>query len=112
MIELRDVTKQFQTKQHTVTALDKVSLKIEKGDIFGIIGYSGAGKSTLLRMVNGLEKPNEGDVIVAGKRIKDLTENELNQLRKKIGMLFQQFSLLNKNCISKYCPSFGLVKKE
>ena len=81
MIELRDVTKQFQTKQHTVIALDKVSLKIEKGDIFGIIGYSGAGKSTLLRMVNGLEKPNEGDVIVAGKRIKDLTENELNQLR-------------------------------
>ena len=53
MIELRDVTKQFQTKQHTVIALDKVSLKIEKGDIFGIIGYSGAGKSTLLRMVNG-----------------------------------------------------------
>lgn len=99
MIELRDVTKQFQTKQHTVTALDKVSLKIEKGDIFGIIGYSGAGKSTLLRMVNGLEKPNEGDVIVAGKRIKDLTENELNQLRKKIGMVFQQFSLLETRTV-------------
>lgn len=99
MIELRDVTKQFQTKQHTVTALDKVSLKIEKGDIFGIIGYSGAGKSTLLRMVNGLEKPNGGDVIVAGKRIKDLTENELNQLRKKIGMVFQQFSLLETRTV-------------
>ena len=99
MIELRDVTKQFQTKQHTVTALDKVSLKIEKGDIFGIIGYSGAGKSTLLRMVNGLEKPNEGDVIVAGKLIKDLTENELNQLRKKIGMVFQQFSLLETRTV-------------
>ena len=99
MIELRDVTKQFQTKQHTVIALDKVSLKIEKGDIFGIIGYSGAGKSTLLRMVNGLEKPNEGDVIVAGKRIKDLTENELNQLRKKIGMVFQQFSLLETRTV-------------
>ena len=93
MIELRDVTKQFQTKQHTVIALDKVSLKIEKGDIFGIIGYSGAGKSTLLRMVNGLEKPNEGDVIVAGKRIKDLTENELNQLRKKIRNVFQNIAL-------------------
>ena len=99
MIELRDVTKQFQTKQHTVTALDKVSLKIEKGDIFGIIGYSGAGKSTLLRMVNGLEKPNEGDVIVASKLIKDLTENELNQLRKKIGMVFQQFSLLETRTV-------------
>ena len=99
MIELRDVTKQFQTKQHTVIALDKVSLKIEKGDIFGIIGYSGAGKSTLLRMVNGLEKPNGGDVIVAGKRIKDLTENELNQLRKKIGMVFQQFSLLETRTV-------------
>lgn len=99
MIELRDVTKQFQTKQHTVIALDKVSLKIEKGDIFGIIGYSGAGKSTLLRMVNGLEKPNEGDVIVAGKLIKDLTENELNQLRKKIGMVFQQFSLLETRTV-------------
>lgn len=99
MIELRGVTKQFQTKQNTVTALDKISLIIEKGDIFGIIGYSGAGKSTLLRMVNGLEKPNEGDVIVAGKRIKDLTENELNQLRKKIGMVFQQFSLLETRTV-------------
>ena len=99
MIELRGVTKQFQTKQNTVTALDKISLRIEKGDIFGIIGYSGAGKSTLLRMVNGLEKPNEGDVIVAGKRIKDLTENELNQLRKKIGMVFQQFSLLETRTV-------------
>lgn len=99
MIELRGVTKQFQTKQNMVTALDKVSLRIEKGDIFGIIGYSGAGKSTLLRMVNGLEKPNEGDVIVAGKLIKDLTENELNQLRKKIGMVFQQFSLLETRTV-------------
>lgn len=88
MTELRGVTKQFQTKQNMVTALDKVSLRIEKGDIFGIIGYSGAGKSTLLRMVNGLEQPNKGDVIVAGKQIKDLTERELNQLRKKLEWYF------------------------
>ena len=99
MIELRGVTKQFQTKQNMVTALDKVSLRIEKGDIFGIIGYSGAGKSTLLRMVNGLEQPNEGDVTVAGKQIKDLTERELNQLRKKIGMVFQEFSLLETRTV-------------
>ena len=76
-----------------------MSLKVEKGDIFGIVGYSGAGKSTLLRLVNLLEKPDSGSVKLEGEEIIGLSEGELNKLRKNIGMVFQQFNLLETQTV-------------
>lgn len=99
MIEFINVCKNFKIKQQEVKALADVSLKIEKGDIFGVIGFSGAGKSTLLRMVNSLEKPTSGLVKVAGENINDLSFTNLRQVRKKIGMVFQQFNLLNSKSV-------------
>ena len=66
---LKDVSKKFKTKQGTIIAVDDVNLDIKQGEIFGIIGYSGAGKSTLIRLLNGLEKPTAGQIIVNGKEI-------------------------------------------
>ena len=88
MIEISNVKKVFKNKKTEVHALKDVSLKVEKGDIFGIVGYSGAGKSTLLRLVNLLEKPDSGSVKIKGKEIVYLSERELNKLRKNIGMVF------------------------
>ncbi|MBM6615734.1 methionine ABC transporter ATP-binding protein [Desemzia sp. RIT804] len=94
MINLSNVTKRFDTKQGTLTAVDNVNLSIDKGEIYGIIGYSGAGKSTLVRMFNGLEKPTEGDVSLGNSIISKLTGKDLRQKRQKIGMIFQHFNLL------------------
>lgn len=76
-----------------------MSFEIEKGDIYGVIGYSGAGKSTLIRMVNALETPTSGNVWVEGKDIGTLNQKELRNLRKGIGMIFQQFNLLESKTI-------------
>lgn len=94
MISLNNVTKQFKAKSGTITAVDNVSLNIKEGEIFGIIGYSGAGKSTLVRMLNGLEKPSQGSVIVAGKEISKIKGSNLRKARQEIGMIFQHFNLL------------------
>ena len=99
MIEISNVKKVFKNKKVEVHALKDVSLKVEKGDIFGIVGYSGAGKSTLLRLVNLLEKPDDGSVKLEGKEIVGLSERELNKLRKNIGMVFQQFNLLETQTV-------------
>mgnify|MGYP000912150689 FL=1 len=99
MIEISNVKKVFKNKKVKVHALKDVSLKVEKGDIFGIVGYSGAGKSTLLRLVNLLEKPDSGSVKLEGKEIIGLSEGELNELRKNIGMVFQQFNLLETQTV-------------
>lgn len=99
MIQFIDVCKNFKIKKQEVKALNNVSLEIEKGDIFGVIGFSGAGKSTLLRMVNLLEKPTSGFVKVDGVDINDLPFFELRQVRKGIGMVFQQFNLLNSKSV-------------
>lgn len=99
MIEFRHVVKEFKQKKQIVTALNDVSLKVEKGDIFGVIGYSGAGKSTLLRMVNGLEEPTTGQVLVKGKDLKALTASELSQAKKKVSMIFQHFNLLESRTV-------------
>jgi len=80
---------------HDVMALDQVSLKVEKGEIFGIIGLSGAGKSTLIRCINMLEKPTSGSIIVDGEVITSLDKKDLRHARQKIGMIFQQFNLLS-----------------
>lgn len=99
MIELRHINKEFVVKKQQVQALQDVSLTINDGDIFGIIGFSGAGKSTLLRMVNALETPTSGDVLIDGVNINALSHNELRQVRKGIGMVFQSFNLLNSKTV-------------
>jgi len=99
MICFEHVSKTFQTKNGPFDALKDVSFEIEKGDIYGVIGYSGAGKSTLIRMVNALETPTSGNVWVEGKDIGTLNQKELRNLRKGIGMIFQQFNLLESKTI-------------
>jgi D-methionine transport system ATP-binding protein len=94
MIEVKDVTKIFKTKDGELTAVDHVSLSVQKGEIFGIIGYSGAGKSTLIRLLNGLEKPTSGSVTVNGLEISSIKGKELRKARQKISMIFQHFNLL------------------
>lgn len=99
MIRFEHVSKTFQSKNGPFDALKDVSFEIEKGDIYGVIGYSGAGKSTLIRMVNALETPTSGNVWVEGKDIGTLNQKELRNLRKGIGMIFQQFNLLESKTI-------------
>lgn len=99
MIQFMDISKTFQTKKDTIHALNHVSLTIDDGDVFGIIGFSGAGKSTLLRMVNVLEVPTTGHVEIDGKNIDALSHKELRGVRKKIGMVFQQFNLLESKSV-------------
>ncbi|WP_301860611.1 methionine ABC transporter ATP-binding protein [uncultured Megasphaera sp.] len=99
MIKFLDVSKSFSGKGETVHALQHVSFTIEDGDIFGVIGFSGAGKSTLLRMVNALEKPTDGHVEIDGQNIDTLSHSELRKVRKKIGMVFQQFNLLESKSV-------------
>ena len=99
MIELINVNKEFISNKAKIKALKGINLRVEKGDIFGVIGFSGAGKSTLLRLVNSLETATEGDVIVNGQNLKELNSSELRQLRKKIGMIFQHFNLLESKTV-------------
>ncbi|KGR75117.1 methionine ABC transporter ATP-binding protein [Ureibacillus sinduriensis] len=94
MIELKDISKIYKTKNGEITAVKDVSLSINKGEIFGIIGYSGAGKSTMIRLLNGLEKPTTGTVEVNGQQISSITGTQLRQARQKISMIFQHFNLL------------------
>ncbi len=101
MIELRGVTKKYTVKGGDVTALDRVSLSIDDGEVFGIIGFSGAGKSTLVRCINLLERPDTGAVVVGGKDLCSLGRRELDAARRKIGMIFQQFNLLEQRTVEK-----------
>jgi D-methionine transport system ATP-binding protein len=94
LIQLRDVKKSFDVKKQTIHAVDGVSLTVDKGDIYGIVGYSGAGKSTLVRLLNGLELATSGSVIVDGQNIGILKNKELRDFRKNVGMIFQHFNLL------------------
>ncbi|WP_062354562.1 methionine ABC transporter ATP-binding protein [Bacillus kwashiorkori] len=94
MITINNVKKYFETKAGKITAVDEVNLQIKEGEIFGVIGYSGAGKSTLIRLLNGLEVPSEGSVIVAGKEISKIQGEKLRRARQEIGMIFQHFNLL------------------
>ncbi|WP_010631388.1 methionine ABC transporter ATP-binding protein [Sporolactobacillus vineae] len=94
MIELEHVKKTYQTDTGPVEALTDVSININSGEIFGVIGYSGAGKSTLIRLINLLERPTSGLVKVDGQTMTELSEKELREARKQIGMIFQHFNLL------------------
>ena len=90
MIEFKHLSKRFSSASGMIDALQDVNLSIADGDIFGVIGFSGAGKSTLLRMVNRLEDPTEGEVLINGVNILAQSHDELRRMRKKIGMVFQQ----------------------
>ncbi|MFJ8236799.1 methionine ABC transporter ATP-binding protein [Ureibacillus sp. NPDC094379] len=94
MIQLKNVSKIYRTKNGEIPAVNDVNLSINKGEIFGIIGYSGAGKSTLIRLLNGLEKPTDGTVEVNGQLISSISGNKLRVARQKISMIFQHFNLL------------------
>ncbi|MGO2083535.1 methionine ABC transporter ATP-binding protein [Vagococcus sp.] len=94
IINLKEVSRIFNTKNAEVTAVNKVSLSIEKGEIFGVIGFSGAGKSTLVRMLNQLEPTTSGTVEIGGQNVSNLKGRELREFRKKVGMIFQHFNLL------------------
>jgi D-methionine transport system ATP-binding protein len=94
MIRLTNLTKKFMSKDGDITAVDQINLDIKAGEIFGIIGYSGAGKSTLLRMLNMLELPSEGSVIIDNQNLTLIKGRELRKARQKIGMVFQHFNLL------------------
>ena len=94
MITLNKVTKTFLNKKQPFEAVKETNLTINKGEIYGIVGYSGAGKSTLLRMLNGLERPSSGSVIIDDKELSPLGKRELRKERQSIGMIFQHFNLL------------------
>ena len=115
-IEIRNLTKEFTVDGHTLTALDNISLTVEKGDIFGIIGMSGAGKSTLVRSINYLEKPTDGKVFIDGTDLATLSEKDLRRKRSEIGMIFQGFNLLEqRNVIDNVCFPLelaGMSKKD
>lgn len=95
MIQLTDIHKTYKVGNKQIEALKGVTLNVERGQIFGVIGFSGAGKSTLLRTINLLEKPSGGTVVVNGQDMLSLKEKELRQARKKIGIIFQHFNLLS-----------------
>ncbi|MGN1467083.1 MAG: methionine ABC transporter ATP-binding protein [Ruminococcus sp.] len=100
MIEIKNLSKSFTTGEHTVEALKNVSLTINDGDIYGIIGMSGAGKSTLVRCINMLERPTQGAVLINGKDIGVLSEKELRSVRRNVTMIFQGFNLLmQRTCL-------------
>lgn len=101
MIEIKNVSKTFIVDGEKFDALKNVSLNIEDGDIYGIIGMSGAGKSTLVRTINMLERPSSGEIIIDGKNMNNLSAAQLRQERKNIAMIFQGFNLLMQRNVLK-----------
>ena len=99
-IVLKNIDVTFKNKAQTVNAVKNVSLEVEQGDIYGIIGYSGAGKSTLVRVINLLQRPTNGTVIVENQELTKLKPQELRQVRKKIGMIFQHFNLMKSRTVA------------
>ena len=99
MIEIRHLNKTYRTAERDIVALEDINLRINDGEIFGIIGLSGAGKSTLVRCINLLERPSAGEVIVDGESITALPRRELLKLRRSIGMIFQGFNLLEQRSV-------------
>lgn len=112
MIEIKNLTKHFNTADGSVEALKNVSLSIPDGDIFGIIGMSGAGKSTLVRCINLLERPTKGSIEIDGVNLCELSEQNLRNIRREITMIFQGFNLLmQRNCLNNVCFPLELAGK-
>lgn len=99
MIEIKNLVKEFNISDKKFRAVDDVSLNIPDGCIYGVIGLSGAGKSTLIRCINRLEEPTEGKIIIDGVNINALSETELLDERRKIGMIFQNFNLFKQKTV-------------
>ncbi len=116
IIHLEKLGKEFKTSNGPIKALDDITLDIMEGEIFGIIGLSGAGKSTLVRCINYLEIPTEGDVFFEGKPLSKMREQEIQGVRRSMGMIFQQFNLLaQRNVLKNVCFPLELIgtpKKE
>lgn len=96
MIEIKNLSKSFVDKNGSVEALKNINLRIEKGDVFGIIGLSGAGKSTLIRCINRLEEPSSGSILIEDRDIMQLKDESILELRRRIGMIFQSFNLMSR----------------
>ena len=112
MIEIKNVSKQFNTADGLVEALKNVSISIPDGDIFGIIGMSGAGKSTLVRCINMLEHPTDGTIEIDGVNLCELSESNLRNVRRDITMIFQGIHLLmQRNCLKNVCFPLELAGK-
>nr|WP_295944167.1 methionine ABC transporter ATP-binding protein [uncultured Acidovorax sp.] len=99
MIELRGITQTYQGPQGPVEALKGIDLTIQPGEVFGIIGKSGAGKSSLVRVINLLNRPTTGQVIVGGQDLTQLNDAQLREARREIGMVFQHFNLLSSRTV-------------
>jgi D-methionine transport system ATP-binding protein len=99
MIEFQNLKKIYESGGQQVAALNGIDLKINKGEIFGVIGFSGAGKSSLIRCVNLLERPTSGNVIVDGHNLTSMSVKEVREIKKNIGMVFQHFNLLNSKTV-------------
>jgi len=115
MIEIKNLSKTFKTADSSLDALKNVSLTINDGDIYGIIGMSGAGKSTLVRCINMLERPTEGQILIDGVDMGSLSSKQLRDARRNISMIFQGFNLLmQRNCLKNICFPLELegMKKE
>ena len=115
MIEIKNLSKTFKTADSSLDALKNVSLTINDGDIYGIIGMSGAGKSTLVRCINMLERPTEGQILIDGIDMGSLSSKQLRDARRNITMIFQGFNLLmQRNCLKNICFPLELegMKKE
>ena len=112
IIRLTGLTKHFGGGENEVAALNDISIEIQRGEIFGVIGLSGAGKSTLVRCINLLERPTSGSVVVDGKEMTALNPKELRQARKSIGMIFQGFNLLmQRTALDNICFPMELAGK-
>lgn len=101
MIRIENLNKTFKTKEKSIVALDGIDLEINDGEIFGIIGLSGAGKSTLVRCINLLERPTSGKVYIDNKDLTAMPEKELLEMRRNIGMIFQNFNLFEQRTVLK-----------
>ena len=115
MIEIKNLSKTFKTADGSLDALKNVSLTINDGDIYGVIGMSGAGKSTLVRCINMLERPTEGQILIDGVDMGSLSSKQLRDARRNITMIFQGFNLLmQRNCLKNICFPLELedMKKE
>ena len=109
-LDVQDVSKAFQTKEGHVHALEHVSFRVEKGQVFGVIGLSGAGKSTLVRCINLLERPDSGRIILEDHDMLGLSDRQLRAERRSIGMIFQHFNLLmQRNVLDNVCFPMEIV---
>ena len=112
MIQIKDVTKTFVGKDNKVEALKGISLDVHKGEIYGIIGMSGAGKATLVRCLNFLERPTSGTVLIEGRDLSEMKNDELRKTRTQIAMIFQHFNLLmQRTVIDNICFPMEIIKK-